>query len=148
MSMNTSPSAGLRRAGLRTRRGGSANALLSIPVFGVIPAGFPANGDQRPDAVLGISADTLHLPQGTRTFAVRVRGDSMTGAGILDGDSIILEFRDPAHGDIVAALIDGEKPAGTYALPLSPDRLRAARGATAFRLACGDAVLVRFFAIP
>jgi hypothetical protein len=53
-----------------------------------------------------------------------------------------------SQGRLLAALIDGEKPAGTYALPLSPDRLRAVRGATAFRLACGDAVLVRFFAIP
>ncbi|RYD27531.1 MAG: repressor LexA, partial [Verrucomicrobiaceae bacterium] len=95
-------------------RNRSAGGFLSIPVFGTIPAGFPSNGDHQPDAVLGISADTLYLPQGAQTFAVRVTGDSMIEAGILDGDSIILEFRDPRHGDIVAALIDGETTLKRY----------------------------------
>ncbi len=43
-----------------------------------------------------------------RTFALKMKGDSMTGAHILDGDTIVLEMKNPAHGAIVAALVDGE----------------------------------------
>lgn len=82
--------------------------LLSIPLYGTISAGLPVSTEQESAACLTIDADTLELPASARTFALRVRGDSMVNAGILDGDSIILEFRDPQHGDIVAALIDGE----------------------------------------
>jgi len=43
-----------------------------------------------------------------KTFALRVRGDSMIDAHICSGDTVILEVREPRKGDIVAALIDGE----------------------------------------
>ena len=49
----------------------------------------------------------------------------MTGANILDGDSIILEFRDPRHGDIVAALIDGETTLKRYLVQRGRPWLRA-----------------------
>ena len=41
-------------------------------------------------------------------FALRVRGDSMQGARIFDGDLAIVEPRAPKPGDIVVAVIDGE----------------------------------------
>lgn len=83
--------------------------MLSIPVYGSIAAGFPSDDGQQPfDTCLNIDCDTLHLPNNSKTFALLVRGESMTGAGILHGDKVILEFRDPRPGDIVAALIDGE----------------------------------------
>ena len=40
--------------------------------------------------------------------------DSMTGAHICDGDLVIMEFREPRDGDIVAALIDGETTLKRY----------------------------------
>ena len=43
-----------------------------------------------------------------KTFALRVRGDSMIDAHILDGDYVVLEYKEPRPGDVVAALIDGE----------------------------------------
>ena len=59
---------------------------------------------------IGVSLSTLRtrVERGARTFALKVRGDSMVGAHILDGDIVILEFREPRKNDIVAALIDGE----------------------------------------
>ena len=45
---------------------------------------------------------------------MRVRGDSMTGAHILEGDLVVLELREPNHGNIVAALIDGETTLKRY----------------------------------
>ncbi|MEY4299637.1 MAG: repressor LexA, partial [Verrucomicrobiota bacterium] len=44
----------------------------------------------------------------------RVRGDSMTGAHILEGDIVVLELREPNHGNVVAALIDGETTLKRY----------------------------------
>jgi repressor LexA len=43
-----------------------------------------------------------------RTFALRVRGDSMSGAHILDGDTVVLELKEACHGAIVATSVDGE----------------------------------------
>ena len=52
-----------------------------------------------------------------RTFALEVRGDSMTGKHILDGDLVVLEHgANPKPGDVVAALIDGESTLKTFLL--------------------------------
>lgn len=83
--------------------------LLEIPLLGSIPAGTPLDQHEQRDRFLTVDADTLQIPVNARTFALRVCGDSMTGAGILDGDIVILEHGLPARpGDIVAAAIDGE----------------------------------------
>lgn len=79
-----------------------------IPFLGGIIAGKPEEEESRMESCLTVDPDTLRLPQNARTFALKVRGDSMKGAGILEGDVVIMEFREARHGDIVAALIDGE----------------------------------------
>jgi repressor LexA len=128
--------AALEKKGALTRRAGMARgltltgtrpaaALLSIPLYGTIPAGFPVAAEQEAEGCITVDADTLHLPKNARTFALKVRGDSMTGASIVDGDSIILEFRDPRHGDIVAALIDGETTLKRYVVQRGRPYLRA-----------------------
>ncbi len=75
-----------------------------IPLLGVIAAGRPI------EAIL--SQESICIPRDMlgkgRTFALRVKGDSMTGEGILDGDSIIVEARQTAeNGQTVVALVDG-----------------------------------------
>jgi repressor LexA len=128
--------AALEKKGALTRRAGMARglslagtrpaaALLSIPLYGSIPAGLPVSAEQETEGCITVDADTLHLPRNARTFALKVRGDSMTGANIVDGDSIILEFRDPRHGDIVAALIDGETTLKRYVVQRGRAYLRA-----------------------
>jgi repressor LexA len=60
------------------------------------------------------------------TFALRVRGDSMIGAHILDGDIVILEDRkEVQNGDIVAALIDGETSLKRYVVDHGRPYLKA-----------------------
>ena len=55
-----------------------------------------------------IDVETAGIKPNARTFAVKVRGDSMIGKGILDGDLVIIEHGvEPHNGDTVAALIDG-----------------------------------------
>lgn len=81
----------------------SANEC-EIPLLGVIAAGQPIEAVLSNETVC-ITRDMLGRG---RTFALRVRGDSMTGDGILDGDLIIIESRQTAdNGQTVVALIDG-----------------------------------------
>jgi len=88
--------------------------LREIPVFGLIPAGLPADQVQEPDRQIAVDADFLQLSRNAKTFALEVRGDSMRDAGILDRDVVILEVALPRHRDIVAALIDGETTLKRY----------------------------------
>lgn len=84
--------------------------LLTIPIFGVIPAGLPAANPEHPEADETVSVDpqALGLPTRTPVFGLRVRGDSMIGANIVEDDLVFLTPREPTPGQIVAALIDGE----------------------------------------
>ena len=79
-----------------------------VPLLGSIIAGKPDAVDSRMDGCIDIDPTTLRLPKNARTFALKVRGDSRRNAAILEGDIVIMEFREAKHGDIVAALIDGE----------------------------------------
>ncbi|MCF8110166.1 MAG: transcriptional repressor LexA [Desulfobacteraceae bacterium] len=78
-----------------------------VPVIGRITAGLPMYAQQEWEETIVVDAD---LYKGTSLFALRVRGDSMTGAGILHGDLAICRPRQFASdGEIVAALIDSEE---------------------------------------
>ena len=56
---------------------------VHVPFLGCIPAGLPAVAQEDMEALLTLPA---HLFRGDGLFALRVRGTSMNGAGILDGD--------------------------------------------------------------
>ncbi|MCF7786763.1 MAG: hypothetical protein K9N47_11620 [Prosthecobacter sp.] len=79
-----------------------------IPFLGSIIAGRPEVQEGRVEGCMDIDSATLQLPKNARTFALKVRGDSMRNAAILEGDIVIMKLRETKHGDIVAALIDGE----------------------------------------
>jgi repressor LexA len=80
-------------------------AARSVPLVGRIAAGAPIEALQQNDRRLGVPADMLS--PGSEHFALEVRGDSMVGAGILDGDLVVIRRQDVADsGDIVVALID------------------------------------------
>lgn len=77
----------------------------SLPLLGRIAAGYPI------EAIPG--EDTLNLAEfllGPGRYALRVVGDSMIGAGILNGDTVVVHQTDAARdGDIVVALIDNQE---------------------------------------
>ncbi len=83
--------------------------VFSIPVYGSIAAGYPdrieASGEI---GRLQLDIETAGVRPDSNTFALKVRGDSMIDAGILDGDTVIIQQGIPRDGDIIAALIDGE----------------------------------------
>jgi repressor LexA len=77
---------------------------VSVPLLGRISAGTPVMAEENIE-------DYLLLPKdyaGEDHFALRVAGDSMIGAGILDGDVVVVRRQDAAaDGDVVAALLAG-----------------------------------------
>lgn len=89
-----------------------AESLIRVPVLGSIAAGEPIRVD--PDEP-NTTDDWVELPQGLfrsnePLFALRVKGDSMIDASVLDGDVVILRHQDSADdGDMVAAWIEGDE---------------------------------------
>jgi len=80
-------------------------ATREIAVLGRVPAGKPFLSEENVEGLLSIPSD---MGSG-KLFALQVRGDSMIGAGILEGDRVIVKQQGTAeNGEIVCALIDGE----------------------------------------
>ena len=127
--------AALERKGFINRQARKARALITpvqkvritdIPIYGQIPAGMATMTDQDIEGHVSLDAGSVNASKNARTFALRVRGDSMIGAHILDGDIVILEDRkDAQSGDIVAALIDGETTLKRYVMEHGRPYLKA-----------------------
>lgn len=80
-------------------------ATREVPVLGRVPAGKPFLSEENIEGLLAIPGD---MGSG-KLFALQVKGDSMTGAGILDGDRVIVKQQGMAeNGEIICALIEGE----------------------------------------
>jgi repressor LexA len=87
------------------RPGVPRSAGVSVPLVGAISAGRPILADENIEEYL-LLPDRYAGEEGH--FALRVAGDSMIGAGILDGDVVVVKRQDTAEdGDIVAALMTG-----------------------------------------
>jgi repressor LexA len=100
--------------------------VMHIPVYGNIPAGFAQEREQEPERCISVDVRTLGIHPTAQTFALQVRGESMIGKGILDGDYAVIEGgRTPRQGDVVAALIDNESTLKTFALERGRPVLRA-----------------------
>ncbi len=129
----------LRRKGAIKQRAGKARSLqvqsplrkhksptADVPVFGMIPAGFADGQEQDADGCITVDIDTLGIRPTTRTFALKVRGESMIGKHILDGDYVVCEHGvNPRSGDTVAALIDNESTLKTFLVKNRKPFLRA-----------------------
>jgi repressor LexA len=100
-------------------------ALAEIPLYGTIPAGLPTETVQEPDSYISVDTISLGVRPNAKLFALRVRGDSMVNASILDGDVVFLTPREPHEEDIVAALIDGESTLKRYLVQRGRPFLRA-----------------------
>jgi repressor LexA len=76
-----------------------------VPVLGRIAAGAPVLASEHVEEYLTVP---MGFVDGVDHFALRVTGDSMIDAGILDGDTVVVRRQDTAKtGDIVAALLPG-----------------------------------------
>jgi len=104
----------LARKGFLRRRPGlsrgidlaSRKPLVSIPLLGRVPAGAPLQPFENAEDHVHVDREAVGSG---RCFALKVRGDSMTGSGIFEGDTVIVRQQPGAeHNDIVVAMVDGE----------------------------------------
>ena len=127
--------AALEKKGCLQRHVGKARALITpiqkirihdVPIYGQIPAGMASLTEQDIEGHVSLDHHSANVSKTHGTFALRVRGDSMIGAHILDGDLVILEQSKEVHnGDIVAALIDGETTLKRYVVDRGRPYLKA-----------------------
>jgi len=83
-------------------------SALPLPFYDLlVPAGFPSPAQDYVEKTLDLNEQLIAHP--AATYFVRVQGDSMIGAGIEDGDLLIVDRAlEPKHGDIVVAGFFGE----------------------------------------
>ncbi|MDE0800892.1 MAG: transcriptional repressor LexA [Rhodospirillaceae bacterium] len=80
---------------------------MQLPLYGKIAAGMPIEALQDPSSHIGVPPSMLGNGD---HYALTIDGDSMIDAGILDGDTVIIQHSDDAdNGAIVVALVDGEE---------------------------------------
>src|SRR5436190_18861705 len=106
--------AALERKGFLNRHARKARALITpamkvritdIPIYGQIPAGMSALTEQSIEGHVSRDTRSANVPKNRGTFALRVRGESMIGAYIVDGDIVILDDSKLAHnGGFVGAV--------------------------------------------
>ena len=74
-----------------------------------VPAGFPSPADDYVEHVLDLNDHLVITGHQDATFVVRVSGWSMIGAGIHDGDEVVVDRAiTPADGHVVVAIVNGE----------------------------------------
>ncbi|MBC8277853.1 MAG: transcriptional repressor LexA [FCB group bacterium] len=94
-------------------------SLTSIPILGRVAAGYPILAEENLEGRIGIDSDLL---SGDELFALKVTGDSMTEAGIFDGDLVFARKQQVAErGEIVVAIIGDDATVKYY----HPDNNRA-----------------------
>lgn len=78
---------------------------VKVPILGDVAAGRPLLSEESLDGKVSVPKSLLR--RDGPYFAMRVRGDSMVGAGIVDGDIAVVEKREVArNGEIVVAVVD------------------------------------------
>lgn len=91
---------------------GMAENVVSVPLVGVVTAGQPILAVEQVESYIPY---TGQISRDKPVFALRVRGESMLGAGIFDGDIVYVEQTPVArNGDIVVALIEDEATVKTF----------------------------------
>jgi len=101
---------------------------IAVKVLGVVEAGFPSPAEE--ELLNTLSLDRWLIDNPSSTFMLKVSGDSMSGAGILPGDIVLVDRAlTPKSGDIVIANVDGmwtikylRKKSGNFMLePANPE---------------------------
>ncbi len=124
--------AALERMGLISRergksRGillaGSARSTSSVPLLGRVAAGVPVLSPENREGDVTIDLSLFSLRTSQHLFALRVKGESMVNAHILDGDTLLVRAQASAqNGEIIVALVEGEATVKRFFL--EKDRIR------------------------
>jgi repressor LexA len=105
----------LERKGFLKRRAGASRSLTleaaalpprGQPLVGTVPAGNPVMAEENFEGYLDLNE---YFGRGDGTFLLRVRGESMVGAGIHDGDLVVVRYQKEVNpGEIGVAFLNGE----------------------------------------
>ncbi|MGB9812351.1 MAG: transcriptional repressor LexA [Thermovenabulum sp.] len=80
------------------------NQLVEVPLIGNVTAGQPILAEENIEEIYSLSKELIH---DSNVFMLKVQGDSMINAGILNGDYVFVKVTNTAeNGDIVVALIE------------------------------------------
>ncbi len=123
-----------------TAKGRHALGLGGLPLLGSIPAGPLSEAVAQPEEIVEPAALLAHHPG---DFLLRVRGDSMIGDGILDGDLVLLRPEVPVPHKAIAAVCVGDEREGTLKRVFYEDaqiRLQASNPAFADIVVAGEQV--------
>ncbi len=86
--------------------------IVNVPIIGTVTAGQPILAVENVDDTLPISIDFVGNKE---SYVLKVKGESMVDAGILDGDYVVVNHQNTAkNGDIVVALIGDEATVKTF----------------------------------
>ena len=85
--------------------------VVEIPILGTVAAGRPIISEENMDGAIRLNRG--FLKKGMSYFALKVRGDSMEGAGIMEGDiAVIVQQNTALNGEIVVVMVDEEMDEG------------------------------------
>jgi len=92
---------------VRTGNQSGSPDIVNVPILGIVAAGRPILTEENWDGYIPVH--TSLLKKNRQYFALKVKGDSMKGAGILDKDMALIQKQNTAqNGDIVVAVVDNE----------------------------------------
>ena len=103
------------------------NNSVMLPLLGDIAAGIPIEAVEHVEALIPVPTEMVRNIQGA--FLLRIKGDSMSGEGIMPRDLVVIKPQRVAnHGDLVAVMIEGDAtvkrinfgPKGIKLLPANP----------------------------
>ncbi len=110
--------AALERSGLIARERGTSRGIAlrevggpiaAVPLLGRVAAGTPALAPENREGEVMVDLSLFSFRSVRNIFALKVKGESMVNAHILDGDTILVRAQATARdGDIVVALVEGE----------------------------------------
>ncbi|MDR1898646.1 MAG: transcriptional repressor LexA [Treponema sp.] len=84
---------------------GGGEGIVEIPLLGTVAAGQPILAEEDRDGSIVMHGSMLK--KNRKYFALKVRGDSMSGAGIMDGDTVVIEKQNTVKsGEIAVAVVD------------------------------------------
>ncbi len=124
----------LERIGLIIRERGKSRGIslkvgerpaVAIPLIGRVAAGMPVLSPENREGEVMVDLSLFSLRTSQNLFALKVKGESMVNAHILDGDLLLLRAQATAqNGDIVVALADGEATVKRFFLEKNRVRLQ------------------------
>lgn len=122
----------LERGGFISRERGKSRGIslgaggrpsVSVPLLGRVAAGVPVLSPENREGEVMVDLSLFSLRSGSNLFALKVKGDSMVNAHIMDGDTLLIRAQSTAqNGDIVVALTDGDATVKRFFL--EKDRVR------------------------